>query len=314
MIILLGKASFLSLCSGALLHITTGSAQAQVATPPAVQPSPIQSIAFFEPVSFPEVKQIAVYKDTSGNLYAAPTALNIEQDSVSVIYDGHNGTANRTSLSVKFRPTLSSTQEDKEVLDDIKKNYPDAKLNYLEPRLARLESVIVGERQIITPFTTTLRFGQDIYANIPISDNVSAFLLTGRTTDVAIGGLTLTYTIRGLELGLDGNRSVADRKVVIVGFINGGCARQAQSYVDAATGRTGCTVPIKYGSEEVSRLQIELQKVGYYAGPIDGIVGRLTRAGVRKAQGILNRPANGALDYWTVKYILSGELAKKISM
>ncbi|PON05932.1 hypothetical protein ATY29_19275 [Rhizobium hidalgonense] len=274
-------------------------------------PPPIQSINFFEPVSFPEVQQFAVYKDSFGFLYVAPTALRIDQDSLSLVYDSRVHGAHSATLSLKVTPALSSTLADKEVISEVQKSYPGSKIQYLDPRLVRVDSTIIDQDYTITPFTTTLRLGQELYVNLPVKDDVISFLLTGRTTDVVVGSVRLTYTVRGAEVGLDGRPTVADRRILISGYVNGGCAKHSQRYVDVATGRTGCNIPIKYGLDEVVAVQSELHRIGYYKGPIDGIVGHLTRAAVRQAQVVLGRPANGLLDYWTVNGILRGEVASK---
>ncbi|MCM2438711.1 peptidoglycan-binding protein [Agrobacterium vitis] len=281
-------------------------------TPTQLPPTVLPSVAFYEPVPFKNAVKFAVYKDDMGNFFLAPTSLQVDQESVGFVYKKSPADKQFNSVTLTLRPVLDELMSEEDVTAAIRAEYPDVKLHYLEPRLARFEVTIVGERHIVTPFTTTLRFGRDMSLSVPVSGEVAAFLLSGRTTDVPIGNVTLTYTIRGRELGLDGTSSVVDRKLQISGFINGGCARRSESYVDVSTGNTGCIVGMKYSAEEVVLIQLELKRLALYKGPVDGIIGWQTKKAVRAAQAHLDIPPTGALGYWTVIRIKNGELAKAI--
>jgi peptidoglycan hydrolase-like protein with peptidoglycan-binding domain len=53
--------------------------------------------------------------------------------------------------------------------------------------------------------------------------------------------------------------------------------------------------------DRVREVQRALQQKGYYEGPIDGVVGPRTRAGVREFQGDQNLPVTGKVDDKTAK-------------
>lgn len=62
---------------------------------------------------------------------------------------------------------------------------------------------------------------------------------------------------------------------------------------------------LKIGSEgeNVKKIQVELKKINYYSGQIDGIFGESTKQALIKLQQDYNLEANGVCDLETIKKI-----------
>jgi hypothetical protein len=197
---------------------------------------------------------------------------------------------------------------DDDVVKFVRTQYPKAQLVTLSPRLAHAEASLLQRQFVLTPYSTTLQVGQAHNAEVSLDRDALSFLLSGRTTDLPLGRVSMIFTVRGYELDLEGKRSVADRRLVITGYIDGGCARAEHKYVNASTGHVGCVLPIKYEATEVFEVQKALQIAGYYRATPDGVFGNSTRNAVKRAQKQLNLIASGRLDYATYKAISSGKL------
>jgi len=68
--------------------------------------------------------------------------------------------------------------------------------------------------------------------------------------------------------------------------------------------------PDQLSREEVRKAQQALKLEGFDPGPLDGIIGPLTRSAVRKFQKSIEIPVTGRLD-WSTKDRLAERLAKR---
>lgn len=274
---------------------------------PASQKTP--AIEFFQPVPFKEVLNLSIFKSSDGILYLAPAALKVNQDSVSVVYRSDSRVV-KGILSFSFTPILSASMTDDEVVRLVKTEYPDARVNYVVPRLAHAEASLLQKKFILSPFSTTVTLGQWHTAQIPVDGESLDFLLNGRTTDVPLGSVSLVFSVRGYELDLEGKPAVSDRRFMIGGYIDGGCARSGRSYIDAQNMTLGCKLAIAYDHNEALEIQTILKRLGLYRGELDGIIGPLSRQALRDVQRIVGSLQTGKLDYFTHKAIKSGELER----
>jgi len=249
-----------------------------------------------------------VYRDSEGVLYLVPAAVKVDQDSVFIAYHNDKKRDERGVLNFKFTVGLSGSMTDDEVVKFVRAQYPKSQLVMLSPRLAHAEASLVQRQFVLTPFSTTLQLGHSYSSEISLDREALGFLLSGRTTDVPLGRVSLVFTVRGYELDLEGKRAVTDRRLVIAGYIDGGCARVEMKYVNARNGHVGCVLQIKYEANEIFEAQKALKSAGYYQGNLDGVFGVLSHRAVKKAQKQLNLLASGRLDYATYKAIMSGQL------
>jgi Putative peptidoglycan binding domain len=273
----------------------SGAQPSGVARPPGLE--------FYRAVPFSEARNLVVFVDSNDVLFLVPSHLEVDQAEVKVLYHPNGNTSDSGLLNFTLRPRLSSEMTDDEAIGLVRAEYPEADISFVLPRLVRAEATLFGRRLIMTPYTTTFQLGEPMHFSVPLNAEGLGFFLSARTTDVPVGSVFLIVSIRGYELGVDGTPAVTDRRIAVSGYLDGGCARHEQSFINAASGRVGCVVPILYPRREIAAAQELLKAAGLYNGEIDGLFGPLSSKAVAEAQRRFRLPVTGTLDFMTYEAI-----------
>lgn len=251
-------------------------------------------IYFDEAVPLKNFHRLVVYRawGNANIFYILPS--DIQQSATNQVSLQYSISKNdiRGMLYLTLQPSFDAA-EFKEVVAELKEQYPNSTFSIAEPESSEWEVEGFGIKKGVTPPLMSNPLLSNTSVTIEIPSLLSRTLLHNGSHYASAFVVRHDFSVRGIQLDNQMKPRVVTRWFSRGVSFPGGCGIAPERYVNVANGQTGCLFKVRSVQEDVIEVQTLLRQLGYYKGSADGILGPKTRLAIKGVQNRLKMVPDG---------------------
>ena len=253
-------------------------------------------VPFDNPLPMPSLFTDATGYLRGGNkIVLVPARIQIAPEDVSIVTSRAGST-----LTISLTVSYFIPDDGNKSMEQIKAVYPDHTVSLAPVKSPSLTVTVLGSRKRISGFRVkNYNHKADIWVSIDLTPDQEDIFLSELADGKVLGIVSLETEVDGTTVFQTGDSTVTEsvtRRWVLTSPILGSCSSHPAGYLLSNLERLGCRKYKKLSAKEVRELQEKLLQRGFSPGPIDGVIGPLTRASVGEFQRLEGLPETGYFD------------------